>query len=69
MKTKSRRKWLALLMALVMLTGSLPVTAFAGGLTHSENSYVTVNSPNGENKEAEISQNEGNEDVATNSNA
>ena len=40
-KMKSKRRWLALLMAFVMLTSSLPVAAFAEGHTHTTECYVT----------------------------
>ena len=40
MKMKSKRRWLASLMAFVMLTSALPVTAFAEGHTHTEECYA-----------------------------
>ena len=40
MKMKSKRRWLASLMAFVMLTSALPVTAFAEGHTHIEECYA-----------------------------
>ncbi len=40
MKMKSRRRCLALLVAFIMLTGALPVTAFAEGHTHTEECYA-----------------------------
>ncbi len=40
MKMKSRRRWLALFMAFIMLIGVLPVTTFAEGHTHTEECYA-----------------------------
>ena len=40
MKMKSKRRWLASIMAFVMLTSTLPVTAFAEGHTHTEECYA-----------------------------
>ena len=40
MKMKSKRRWLASLMAFFMLTSALPVTAFAEGHTHTEECYA-----------------------------
>ncbi len=40
MKMKNKRRWLASLMAFVMLTSALPVTAFAEGHTHTEECYA-----------------------------
>ncbi len=42
MKMKSRRKWLALLMAFVMLTGTLSVTAFANLQAYNANSSAAI---------------------------
>lgn len=40
MKTKNNHRWLALFMVFAMLIGTLPVTAFAEGHTHSEDCYA-----------------------------
>ena len=40
MKMKSKHKWLTLLMTFVMLIGTLPITAFAEGHTHTEDCYA-----------------------------
>ncbi len=40
MKMKSRRRWLALLMAFIMPAGALPVTAFAEDHIHTEACYA-----------------------------
>ena len=44
MKTKSKQRWLALLMALVVMVGVLPTTAFAGADTQSNERTVETDS-------------------------
>ena len=46
MKTKSRRKWLALFMALVMLISTVSVTAFAEKQTFNGASAASLNEEN-----------------------